>query len=117
MHEYSIVSSLIDQVEAQAKKAGATSVAALKVRLGELSGVDPRLLATAFETFKERTLCAGATLEIEPVPVKWSCPRCGAAPAPDGPLRCFTCNRPVELVAGDELVLAHLELEVPDHVY
>ncbi|MBK7862605.1 MAG: hydrogenase maturation nickel metallochaperone HypA [Archangiaceae bacterium] len=116
MHEYSIVSSLIDRAEAEAKKVGATSIANLTVRIGDQSGVDARLLSIAWETFRERTLCAGARLDIERVPAVWKCPRCGAAPAPGGPLRCFPCNQPARLVAGDELVLAHLELEVPDHV-
>ena len=117
MHEYSIVSSLVDKVEAEARKAGATSVAALTVRIGELSGVDAGLLATAFDTFKEGTVCGGARLDIERVPVEWKCPRCGAAPLAGGSLRCGPCERPMQLTAGDEILLAHLELEVPDHVY
>ena len=116
LHDYSIVSSLLDRAEAEAKKAGALSVASLTLRIGEQSGVDARLLKIAFETFKERTLCALARLDIESVPAVWKCPRCGAMPAAGAPLRCFTCNQPAQLVAGDELVLAHLELEVPDHV-
>lgn len=117
MHEYSIVSALIDEVEARAREAGATRVALVRVRLGAQSGVDARLLATAFDTFNERGVCAGARLELEEVPARWACPRCGAEPAPGGPLRCARCERPLELMEGDEIVLAHLELEVPDHVY
>jgi hydrogenase nickel incorporation protein HypA/HybF len=117
MHEYSIVSALIDRAEGEARRAGASSIAKLTVRIGELSGVDSRLLATAFDTFKERTLCAAAVMEIEDVPAQWQCPRCGAEPGPGGALRCAACDRPLELRAGDEIVLAHLELEVPDHVY
>ena len=117
MHEYSIVSSLIDQAENAARRNGATGIASLTVRIGESSGVDARLLGIAFETFREKTICAQARLDIERVPSQWSCPKCGAPPLPDGPLRCFACNQPMQLVSGDEIVLAHLELEVPDHVY
>ncbi len=116
MHEYSIVSSLIDRVEAEVKKNGATSVGSLTVQIGEISGVDSRLLAIAFDTFRERTCCANAELKIENVPATWKCPKCGTPPVAGGPLRCFPCNQPAELVAGDEIILAHLELEVPDHV-
>ncbi|MBL8950474.1 MAG: hydrogenase maturation nickel metallochaperone HypA [Myxococcaceae bacterium] len=117
MHEYSVVSALIDEVEKRAKGAGALRVALITVKLGAQSGVDPRLLATAFETFSDRGLCAGAELVLEEVPARWACPRCGEAPAPGGPLRCARCERPLELKEGDEILLAHLELEVPDHVY
>lgn len=116
MHEYSIVSSLIDRVEAEARKNGASSVATLTVRIGDSSGVDARLLAIAFDTFREKTICAGAELKIENVPAVWQCPTCAKPPAPDGPLRCFACNQPMRLVSGDEIILAHLELEVADHV-
>ncbi len=117
MHEYSIVSALIDQVEAQARRAGATKVASLTVKLGEISGVDGGLLATAFETFRERGVCAGAELHIEPVPAHWSCRRCGASAELDKPLRCLRCDLPLELKTGDEIILSHLELELPDDVH
>jgi hydrogenase nickel incorporation protein HypA/HybF len=117
MHEYSIVSALLQEVEARAQGAGATRVALVTVRIGAVSGVDPRLLATAFETFSGDGLCAGAELELEEVPARWACPRC-QAPAVEGrPLRCEPCDRPLQLVSGDEIILSHLELEVPDHVH
>jgi hydrogenase nickel incorporation protein HypA/HybF len=116
MHEYSIVQSLLDRVEGEAKKNGATSVASLTVRIGAISGVDSRLLKIAFDTFREKTICAGAEFLVEDVPAVWKCPTCNEPPKPGGPLRCFTCNQPAKLVSGDEIVLAHLELEVPDDV-
>jgi hydrogenase nickel insertion protein HypA len=117
MHEYSIVSSLIDQAESAARRNSASSIAGLTVRIGDSSGVDARLLGIAFETFRDKTLCANAHLTIERIPACWRCPTCGKPPRPDGPLRCFACNQPMQLVSGDEIVLAHLELEVPDHVH
>jgi hydrogenase nickel incorporation protein HypA/HybF len=117
VHEYSIVSSLLERVEAAASAHGASQVHGLTVRIGEASGVDARLLATAFETFRERTICAHAALKIESVPARWACPRCGAVPAEGAPLRCFDCNQPAQLVSGDEIILAHLDLELPDHVH
>ncbi len=116
MHEYSIVQSLIDRVEDEARKNGALAVHGLTVQIGEISGVDARLLAIAFDTFREKTICASAKLTIENVPATWKCPRCGVAPVAGGPLRCPTCQQPAQLVAGDEIVLAHLELEVAEHV-
>ena len=68
MHEYSIVASLVERVEAEAAARGARRVERICVRVGALGGVDPALLATAFDTFAPATGCAGATLEIETVP-------------------------------------------------
>jgi len=116
MHEYSIVQSLIDQVEIQATRAGAVGVHTLTVQIGESSGVDAGLLKTAFDTFREKTICAKAELLIERVAVQWECPKCGEPPKPNGPLRCSTCEVPVKLTAGSEIILSRLELEVADHV-
>ncbi|MFO0600297.1 MAG: hydrogenase maturation nickel metallochaperone HypA [Myxococcaceae bacterium] len=116
MHEYSIVQSLLDKVEATATANGAINVHALTVRIGESSGVDAVLLKTAWDTFREKTLCAKAELTIERVQVSWECPRCGSPPKPDGPLVCPKCGSPLKLSAGDEIILSHVELEVADHV-
>lgn len=113
MHEYSIVQSLIERVEAEARRYGATSVQRLHLRIGESSGVEVELLATAFATFRERSLCAEAELAIEPVPVSWKCPRCGRDIAPGEILRCPVCVTPARLSGGDEIVLERIEMEVP----
>ena len=112
MHEYSIVRALLDQVEAEARARRAVAVRRLKVRIGELSGVEPDLLATAFETFRETTICAGAELEIVPVPLAWACPSCGATVERGGVLRCARCDVPARLESGDEILLERIEMEV-----
>lgn len=113
MHEYSIVAALIEQVEAHAAARGGR-VHRLHVAIGELAGVDVPLLRTAYATFCERTVCAGASLAVREVPALWRCPACGAGLARGARLRCPTCDRPARLAAGDEIVLERIELEVPD---
>ena len=112
MHEYSIVQALLERVDAEAGSRGATAVHRLSVRIGELAGIEPDLLATAFATFRERTVCARATLEITPIDARWECPRCGRALARGDVLSCPTCNLPARLVQGDEIVLDRIEMEV-----
>jgi hydrogenase nickel incorporation protein HypA/HybF len=112
MHEYSVVQALIERVESEARARGASAVHRVSVRVGEASGVDVELLATAYATFRERTLCAQAELCVNVVPVRWGCERCGAAPIPGQVLRCARCDRGLRLVEGDELVLDRIEMEV-----
>lgn len=112
MHEYSIVQALIGQVEQQVRGRG--EVRCVRVRLGELSGVDPALLATAYETFKPETLCAQASLELTSAPAHWKCGSCGRGIARGERLQCPLCGLPARMVSGDEIVLEQIDLEVPD---
>jgi len=113
MHEYSIVAALIEQVGNVAEPRRAL-VRKVHVKLGESAGVDPALLRTAFETFRARTICDEAELELIDVPTTWRCDRCDC-PIPRGaPLQCPLCARPARLVGGDEIVLERIEMEIPD---
>jgi hydrogenase nickel incorporation protein HypA/HybF len=113
MHEYSIVSSLVDRVEVEVKKHPGAIARELRVRIGELAGVEIELLCTAYDTFRPKTVCALAELTVDRVVARWQCPRCGAA-IERPPLSCLDCKRPAKLVAGDEIILDRIELEVPD---
>ncbi|HUJ15961.1 MAG TPA: hydrogenase maturation nickel metallochaperone HypA [Thermoanaerobaculia bacterium] len=123
MHEYSIVQSLVDSVEkavcvpalaGRPAEAGPRTVHGILVRIGDLSGVDTTLLATAFEVFRAGTICEDATMTIERVPARWSCPDCGAEIPAGAALRCAKCQKPARLTSGDEIILQRIELEVPD---
>jgi Zn finger protein HypA/HybF involved in hydrogenase expression len=83
MHEYSIVSALVGRVEDVVAGHPGAIVRRVHVQIGEYAGVELTLLRTAYETFRERTVCEAAELAIEPV-------------------------------SGDELMLARVEMEVPD---
>jgi hydrogenase nickel incorporation protein HypA/HybF len=113
MHEYSIIQALMGRVEAEARAHGASSVVRLEVRIGELSGVEPELLSSAYSMWRVGTICAAARLEIQRVPAAWSCPEC-QEPIPKGEtLRCARCEVPARLRQGDEIFLDRIEMEVP----
>ncbi len=114
MHEYSIVASLVDRVQREVDLHPGAIVRTLHVRIGELAGVELGLLRTAFETFRERTVCEGAELAIEPVAASWQCPRCHVPIETGAVLRCPTCDRPAHLAAGDDIILERIEMEVRD---
>ena len=113
MHEYSIVAALLERVEAEAESRRATAVHRIRVRVGELAGVEPDLFASAFELCREQGICAGADLEIVPAETCWKCPACGGRIAPGAILQCPDCALPARLESGDEILLERIEMEVP----
>lgn len=113
MHEYSLVQALVERVEREARARRATGVHRLCVRVGEMSGVDVGLFTTAYDTFKERTICEGAALEVKVVPVQWLCGSCRTPIETGAPLVCAACGEAAALSAGDEIMLDRIELEVP----
>lgn len=113
MHEYSVAQALIERVEKEARSRGAASVRSLSIRVGELSGVDASLLASAYTLIRAGTLCAAADLAIESLPVRWECGDCGWTLPSDSPLRCPHCAATPHLATGGELLLESIEIEVP----
>jgi hydrogenase nickel incorporation protein HypA/HybF len=112
LHEYSIVGAMIARIDAEARARNAVSVRRVRVRIGELSGVDPDLLASAYEIFRERSVCEDAELSIERVQARWQCATCGEAGVSHGYLRCGNCGGAPSLVQGDEIILQQIEMEV-----
>jgi hydrogenase nickel incorporation protein HypA/HybF len=111
VHEYSVVQALMERVLAEARARGATAVHRLSVRIGELSGIEPELLASAYTLVKDNGLCDASELDIRRVPAVWACRDCGQQRGRD--LRCPTC-RLAKLLSGDEILLERIEMEVPD---
>ena len=113
MHEYSIVAALLERVEAEAQSRRATAVHRVRVRIGELAGIEPDLFAAAFEMCREHGVCAGADLEVVPAEARWACPGCGTAIAQGEILQCPDCALPARFESGHEILLERIEMEVP----
>ena len=112
MHEYSIIQSLVSSVESVARQHAGACVRHVYIDIGELAGVDCGLLQTAYDTFREGTICENAPITIERVGAKWLCPNCGGSIPRGEILRCILCDAPAKLASGDEIVLRRVELEV-----
>lgn len=113
MHEYSIVEALVERVEAEARAHRALRVRRLWVSIGELAGVEIDLLRTAYDIYRDRTVCDGVPLEVMPVAARWTCSRCEHEVGREGPLRCPGCGAPARLAQGGEILLDRIEMEVP----
>ncbi len=113
MHEMSLMESVIEIVEEEARRAGATSVKVVKLAIGELSHVEPDAMRFCFEAVTGGTIAAGATLEIERVPGEGWCMDCGkTVPLSERFGACPECgNHRVQMTGGDDLRVAELEVE------
>jgi hydrogenase nickel incorporation protein HypA/HybF len=114
MHELSIVASLFEIVEEKAKEQQAVRVVRISLKVGQLAGVVPEFLQTAFDSYKRDTIAAEALLEITSVPLRVKCRKCQAVTEKDDFV--FTCpacgSTELEVLEGTELLLDKLDLEV-----
>jgi hydrogenase nickel incorporation protein HypA/HybF len=116
VHELSVCQALLAQVVEIATDRGASAVSRITVEVGPLSGVEPALLASAFEIVRAGSCAAGAILLIETTAITISCLICGAESqtAPNR-LLCAACGGyRTRVVGGDELRLRGVELRVPE---
>lgn len=113
MHEMGLAAEIIRIAEAEAEVAGGGMVSVLRMRIGEWAGVEAESLRFALEVLGEGTLLAGCRVEIERVEPRFRCGACGATYAGDGYFApCSGCGAGGgELVQGDELTVAELEVE------
>jgi len=114
MHEVSLVHSLFDQADLAIVPHPRMAVRQLKVRIGELAGVDGELFRTAFDGCRAERGYDAATLEITSEPATWTCRRCASTVERGEVLRCGSCDGEITLSAGAALFLDRVELEVLD---
>ncbi len=112
MHELSICHALISQIENVATEYQACGIEKVYLQIGALSGVESQLLRQAYTVASLGTLADGAELVIEELPIRVRCKRCGAeTEAAANRLVCGKCGDwHAQLISGDELLLASLEL-------
>jgi len=114
MHEYSLIQSLVARVEAEARAHHAVAVHRVVVKIGELSGVDPELFRTAYDTYRAGTACERVELEMRRVEAAWRCPACRRPIEKGAVLSCPACGAPAALDEGsDAILLETIEMEVP----
>ena len=113
MHEYSIVQSLLDQCEENARANDASKVTKVIVKIGVMSGVEPDLLQTAFDTFKGGTMCDGCEYIQQIQPIKIKCHKCSEESQLSKNEYCCPQCQSIELdvIDGEDLMLMQLELE------
>ena len=112
MHEYSIVQSLIDACEENAKANDASKVTKVVVKIGVMSGVEPSLLKTAFDTFKEKTICKEAEFIMNIQSIIVLCNSCQKeSTLAKLEYKCPSCESvDLKIIDGEDMYLMQLEL-------
>jgi hydrogenase nickel incorporation protein HypA/HybF len=117
MHELAICQALLVQVEAIAHGKQAR-VSEVRVGIGPLSGVEPGLLARAYPLVCAGTAAEGSRLAIENTQIFVRCRDCGAeTTAAPNRLLCGSCGAwRTDILAGDEMLLLRVELQLEEAV-
>lgn len=113
MHELSIVLSIIEGVTEEAKLRDATSVSAVHLKVGVLSGVVKQALLFAYDLACEGTLLQGSQLIVQESPVVTHCATCDADRVIESPQRlcCPVCGAyATDILQGREIQVVAMEV-------
>jgi hydrogenase nickel incorporation protein HypA/HybF len=114
MHEVAIADALIEQVQSEIDRAGASgTVTRIALCVGRLSGVNPDSLRFALDLLVKGTILESARIEIAEPAAQGQCAACGCrAEIEDLESRCQRCgSSDVAIEGGRQLLLESIELE------
>lgn len=113
VHELSIASAILEQVQTASERNGGVHVSKVGVRIGEVSGVDADALSFGFEALVKDSTLEPLVLEVELCRRVQRCGECarefGAANSVTTCPDCGSGN--TVCVAGEEMDIAFMEVE------
>ncbi|GBC62448.1 hydrogenase maturation nickel metallochaperone H ypA [Desulfonema ishimotonii] len=114
MHEMGIAMQVLEIAKASIpEEMGDAQVEQVNLKVGKLAAVVPDSLRFCFEVISRDTTFAGATLNIEEVPVVAQCSRCQHRWTVSGSpvFRCSACDSgEIRVLSGRELEVASIEV-------
>lgn len=113
MHEFALANRIVERVSAALEKQRpGARVTTIRLRVGQLSGVEIEALKFGLELLFPQSPLAGAQVAIESVAPRLRCGQCGGeSEVRYPPFRCPDCGgTQVELISGRELQVDSVEL-------
>ena len=112
MHELSVATDIVEATLTELRRPNATCAKRIRVRVGELSGLNPENLRFCLEALQDGTPLGELEIDVERVRAGLLCPACGEVECSDRfVLLCPSCAGPISgLVGGREIEVA-LECE------
>jgi hydrogenase nickel incorporation protein HypA/HybF len=113
MHEFSLMTGVLDAVQESARENNAKRIVEIKLVIGEMSEIMDTAMEFAFEALTPGTLAEGARLVITKVAPKSRCVECGTEFEHSRyQFSCPACESLVtELLAGREMYIESMEIE------
>jgi hydrogenase nickel incorporation protein HypA/HybF len=113
MHERSLAALLIEQVDEERHVRRLGELVAVRVALGEFSGVEPALFAKAFAELSQERWRRDVALRLEVTPLAARCRGCAVEFRVERfRFVCPACeNTSVDVVSGEEVQLVSLSAE------
>lgn len=113
MHEMALCESILQTLEAEARRQGFERVRTVRLEIGRLATVEPEALRFSFEVVTRDSLADGARLEIIEIPGSAWCMHC--AQTVDIARRFDECplcgGYQLQVTGGDEMRIKELEVE------
>ena len=112
VHEFAIAQQVLKIIEEKSGEHGDARVRSVRLRIGELSGVNADCLRFALEACAQDTRAEGMAVEFIRVPAKLRCRSCSLESEFDaGNLKCPGCGSlETVLEGGDDLYVESFEL-------
>ncbi len=124
MHEYSVMSQIVNSVLEEAKKRDAKKVEQVDLEIGEFTMLGDEQMRFAYEILSKDTILEGSKLQVSHRKGKVKCDSCGyegdVKIAEDSPhravpiLECPKCRSPAKIVEGRECFIRNIRMVVPD---
>lgn len=113
MHERSLALSLIRQIDDELRERGLHQLSEVRLAIGEFAGVEPALLASAFEELAAAHWESSPRLRLDIVPLTARCHACGQEfNVHRFRFVCPQCgSQQTETTAGEELQLVSVRAE------
>mgnify|MGYP000406164265 CR=1 FL=1 len=113
MHETAIVQDMFRIIDEVAEKEQLQRIDKVHFSIGQMMQIVPDLFRFAFDSAKENTIAAEATVEIEFLPVKMKCNTCNYEfEVADNTFYCPSCEgSDLDLIQGKELLIKSIEGE------
>jgi hydrogenase nickel insertion protein HypA len=114
MYELSVAQELYARSRERADEMEARELEAVRVAVGELAGVTPALLQSAWKFVVSESADENCRLLLETRSARQVCPQCGARPAPDViayPAHCDRCKCHMRVESGDQVELIEIRFQ------
>jgi hydrogenase nickel incorporation protein HypA/HybF len=114
MHEVSLVSALIDQIQEVSLQQHFTRVEKIHLGIGVMSGINAECIEFCFPEITRNSILADSQLTYESIPLEILCKTCKKISNPPDPsdLRCEHCfSGDIRVQRGKDFLILNLEVD------